>query len=144
MYRSFIITLVFCLVLAGTAWADSGDAGTNNKPVLTIYPYTIGQLPPTFYGETSLPVGEELTINITRFPVNSQGETAVITVLSPDEATKPSFTPETAGMNKWLYTGDIANYTFGAYQVTISAPQEKISTQNVFRIRQDNWQDTNF
>ncbi|MDD1724967.1 MAG: hypothetical protein LUQ07_07545 [Methanospirillum sp.] len=144
MYRFLITVCTFCFIMAGTAWADTTDPDTNERPVLTIYPYTIGQLPPTFYGETSLPVGEELTVNITRFPDNSQGEAAVIRVLSAEKETKPSFTPETAGMNKWLYTGDIANYTFGAYKVVVSASNEDISAENIFRIKQDNWQDTNF
>ena len=137
MNRIIILVIFFCFVLAGNAWADSNKSSdyTDKKPVLKIYPYTFGQLPPTYYGETNLPVGEVLIINISRFPVSSQGESAVISVLSADEETKPSFTPETKGMNKWMYTGNIDNFTFGAYQVTVSAINENISVYNIFRIK---------
>jgi hypothetical protein len=137
MSKSIIFALVICFLLGGSVWADSNNSvdPTEEKPVLKLYPYTIGQLPPTFYGETNLPIGENLVINISRFPVSSQGESAVISVLSADADTKPSFNPETKGMNKWLYTGNIENYTFGAYQVKISAVNESMSDENIFRIK---------
>ena len=137
MNRIIILVFLSCFFLAGNTWADSNKSAdyADEKPVIKIYPYTFGQLPPTYYGETNLPVGEVLIINISRFPVSSQGESAVISVLSADEKTKPSFTPETKGMNKWMYTGNIDNFTFGAYKVTVSAINENISGYNIFRIK---------
>jgi hypothetical protein len=137
MSKIVIFALLICFLLAGTALADTTNSAdvSSEKPVLTIYPYTIGQLPPTFYGETNLPVGENLMINITKFPVSTQSESAVISVLSADADTKPSFTPEIKGMNKWLYTGNIQNYTFGDYQAIISAVNENLSDQNIFAIK---------
>ena len=98
MNRIIILVFLSCFFLAGNTWADSNKSAdyADEKPVIKIYPYTFGQLPPTYYGETNLPVGEVLIINISRFPVSSQGESAVISVLSADEKTKTLlYPPET-------------------------------------------------
>lgn len=106
------------------------------RPILVLSPYMLSQLPPVFYGETDLPVGEELTIKITKFPTNEQIVSETTSVLDKNEETKPFFTTPTKGMNKWFFIGNIDDFSFGPYTVNISAKRESISDQNIFRIKE--------
>lgn len=136
MKRRIFLFIVFLILMTNFVIADSAVNKTpGERHTLEISPYILAQLPPIFYGETDLPVGEELTITITKFPVNEQIASASISVLDAKEETKPFFTTHTEGMNKWFYIGNVDDFSFGAYRVNISAISEDISDENIFRIK---------
>jgi hypothetical protein len=148
MKRRIILLFVFCILFTNIVLADSGVNSTNGttkgvvgniepneKHILTISPYTLAQLPPIFYGETDLPVGEELALKICKFPTNEEIVSTTVSVLDKNEETKPFFTTPTEGMNKWFFIGNIDDFSFGTYRVNISTMNEGISDENIFRIK---------